>query len=83
MAPPTLGRPTVAASLISPYVASDEISIGDAVELFSETGHPISKSTLERQCRLRGVTLVRHGRPNYASWTALLKVHAAWVDSKS
>lgn len=72
----------MAAHLISPYVAADEISIDDAVGLLRETGHPISKSTLERHCRARGVALVRRGRPNYASWTDLLKVHAAWVDSR-
>lgn len=71
----------MAASFITPYVARDEISIGDAVELLRETGHPISKSTLERQCRARGITMVRRGR-NYASWTDLLKVHAAWVDGR-
>ena len=70
----------MAATFISPYAASDEISIGDGVALLKETGHPISKSTLERQCRARGVQLVRRGRSNFASWTALLKVHAAWVD---
>jgi hypothetical protein len=73
----------MAISSLSPHLpARDDISIGDAVELLRETGHPISKSTLERQCRARGVTLVRHGRPNYASWTDLLKVHAAWVDGQ-
>jgi hypothetical protein len=64
----------------SPY-AADEISLGDAVELLRKTRLPISKDELARQCRKRGVTLVRRGRPNYASWTDLLKVHAAWVES--
>ncbi len=73
----------VAASFMSPYVAADEISLGDAVLLLEETGHPISKSTLERQCRAREVTLTRHGRANYASWSDLLKVHAAWVDARN
>lgn len=72
----------MATALMSPYVARDEISIGDAVELFRETGHPISKSTLERLCRRRGVTLVKHGRANYASWSALLVVHRDWVDAR-
>lgn len=81
MAPPTPGGP-VATALISPYVARNEISISDAVELLRETGHPISKSTLERQCRAQGVTLVRRGRHNYASWNDLLRVHAAWADAR-
>lgn len=70
----------MAASFLSPYTPADEVSISDAVELLKETGHPISKSTLERLCRKRGVTIVRRGKPNYASWTDLLKIHAAWVD---
>ncbi len=69
----------MAASLISPY-AGDETSIGDAVALFERTGHPISKSTLERQCRARGVTLFKYRGRNHASWTDLLKVHRDWVD---
>jgi hypothetical protein len=73
----------MAVSYMSPYIAADEIKIKDAVELFRETGHPVSIATLERLCRKGGVPLVRRGRPNYASWTELLKVHAAWVDSHS
>ncbi|MFF7795613.1 hypothetical protein [Streptomyces sp. NPDC007991] len=71
----------MATALMSPFVARDEVSLGDAVELFRETGHPISKSTLERQCRARGVVLVKRGRANWASWSDLLRVHAAWVDT--
>lgn len=72
----------MAVSTISPYVPEDEISLGDASDLFRETGHPISKSTLQRQCKARGVELVRHGKADYASWTQLLKLHAAWVDAR-
>ncbi|WP_371099848.1 hypothetical protein [Streptomyces sp. PU_AKi4] len=70
----------MAASLISPY-AGDETSIGDAVEMLRKTGHPISKTTLERQCRARGVQLFKHRGRNYASWTDLLKVHRDWLDA--
>lgn len=72
----------MAAMPISPYVAADEISLTDAIGLLSETGHPISKTTLERQCRAAGVTLVRRGKHNWASWTSVLKVHAGWVDAR-
>jgi len=72
----------MATALIGPYDARDEIKVQDAVELFRETGHPISVTTLERQSRARDVALVRRGRANWASWTDLLKVHAAWVDSR-
>lgn len=73
----------MAASLISPYLAADEISLGDASALFERTGHPITVRTLQRQCKARGVTLTRHGRADHASWSDLLEVHAAWVDSSS
>jgi hypothetical protein len=73
----------MATALISPYVPSgDETKMDDAVALLEETGHPISKSTLERQCRARGVRLTRRGRANYASWTDVLEVHAKWVDAR-
>jgi hypothetical protein len=68
---------------MSPLIASDEISLGDAVILFKETGHPITVRTLQRQCRLRHVPLVQQGRAHHASWTDLLKVHAAWVDARN
>jgi hypothetical protein len=77
-----LGGRVAAAFNMSPYVASDEISLGDAVLLFRETGHPITVRTLQRQCRLRKVPLARHGRADHASWTDLLKVHADWVDAR-
>jgi hypothetical protein len=73
----------MAASTISPYVATDEISLGDATLLFAETGHPISVRTLQRLCKANEVPLARHGRADHASWTDLLKVHAAWVDARN
>ncbi|MGP3737991.1 hypothetical protein ACTWJ9_33315 (plasmid) [Streptomyces sp. GDS52] len=72
----------MATAFLSPYTARDEIKLKDAVELFRETGHPISLTTLERQSRARGVALVRRGRANFASWSDLLTVHAAWVDAR-
>jgi hypothetical protein len=71
----------MAATFISPS-AGDETSIGDAVELLRKTGYPISQSTLERQCRARGVTLLKYRGRNHASWTDLLKVHRDWVDER-
>ncbi|CAL9668553.1 hypothetical protein SUDANB145_07290 (plasmid) [Streptomyces sp. enrichment culture] len=72
----------MATALMSPYVGGDEIKVADAVELLRETGHPIAQRTLERQSKARHVTFVRRGRANYASWSALLRVHAAWVDAQ-
>lgn len=71
----------MAASIISPIVPADEISLGDASDLFDRTGHPISVRTLQRQCKARGIALTRHGRADHASWTDLLEVHRDWVDS--
>ncbi|WP_055695392.1 hypothetical protein [Streptomyces prasinopilosus] len=74
----------MATALIGPYddAAADEVRLTDAVELFRKTGHDISKSTLERQSRARGVTLVKRRGANCASWSDLLEVHAAWVHSR-
>ncbi|QLJ06783.1 hypothetical protein HZZ00_37785 (plasmid) [Streptomyces sp. NEAU-sy36] len=72
----------MAVSLISPYVAADEIKLKEAADLLAETGHPISVSTLERLCRRQGVPMTKHGRANAASWTELLKLHRNWVNSR-
>ena len=72
----------MAASALSPYIATDEISLTEAVALLAETGHPIGKDTLTRQCRRRDVALERRGKHSYGSWTDLLKVHRDWVLSK-
>jgi hypothetical protein len=69
----------MAATHLSPYIATNERSISEAVELFAETGHPVSKSTLERLCRKHGVPLVKYDRENHASWTALIKLHRDWA----
>ncbi|MYW49633.1 hypothetical protein [Streptomyces sp. SID161] len=73
----------MAASYLSPYVGSNERSIPEAVELLAESGHPVSRSTLERLCRRNGVKLTRHGRTNYACWTDLLHLHRDWVNARS
>ena len=66
-------------SYYSPYIATDEIRLKDAVDLLAETGHPVALSTLERLCRRHGVTMVKDGRANAASWSELLKLHRDWV----
>ena len=73
----------MAVSYMSPYIAADETPLSEAVELFAETGHPVSKSTLERLCRKSGVQLTRHGRTNFASWSDLLQLHRDWVLGKN
>jgi hypothetical protein len=72
----------MAVALIGPSDAADEVKLKDAVELLGKTGHPITLDTLVRQSRARDVALVRRGRANWASWSDLLEVHAAWVDSQ-
>lgn len=72
----------MAISYLSPYVEAHERPIPEAVELFAETGYPVSRSTLERLCRRNGVKLTKHGRTNYACWTDLLKVHRNWVEAR-
>jgi hypothetical protein len=72
----------MAVSHMSSLVPVDEISLNEAIELFAETGHPIKKDTLTRQCRKRGVVLESRGRHSYGSWTDLLKVHRDWVNGR-
>jgi predicted transcriptional regulator len=72
----------MAVSYYSPYIATDEIRIKDAVELLAETGHPVSVSTLERLCRKNGVQMAKDGRANCASWSKLLVLHRDWVNAR-
>ncbi|MFF8910567.1 hypothetical protein [Streptomyces olivaceoviridis] len=72
----------MAASYLSPYIASDLRSIPEAVELLAESGHPVSRSTLERLCRKNGVRMTKYGRTNHASWTAMAKLHRDWVNAR-
>lgn len=72
----------MAIAQLSPHAPADEISLGDASVLFAETGHPASIRTLQRWCRKHGTAITRHGRADYASWTDLLRVHAAEVDRR-
>ncbi|MFE1451925.1 hypothetical protein [Streptomyces olivaceoviridis] len=73
----------MAVSVISPYTATDEVRIKDAVELLAETGHPVSPSTLERLCRKNGVRLSKDGRANCAPWSKILMLHRDWVNARS
>lgn len=71
----------MAVSYISPAAPADEVKIKDAVELFAQTGHPVSPSTLERLCRKHGVPMTKYGRANHASWGQLLVLHRDWVNA--
>lgn len=73
----------VAAHLISPFVAADEIKLKDATDLLSQTPHPIAQLTLERLCRKHGVPMVKYHHANHASWSQLLKLHRDWVASRT
>jgi hypothetical protein len=72
----------MAVSYYSPYVGDNIRAIPEAVEVLAESGHPISRSTLERLCRRNGVPLVKYGRTNHADWTALAKLHRDWVNAR-
>ena len=63
-------------------MAADEISLADASALLAKTGHPASVRTLQRWCRKHRIPVSRRGAADYASWTALLKAHAAEVDRR-
>lgn len=70
----------MATALISPYVATNDVSLKEASALLAETGHPASVETLRRWCKKHGVPLVKHGRTHYASWTQIIKVHRDEID---
>jgi hypothetical protein len=72
----------MAALNLSPHIDADERSISEAVALFAETGHPVSKPTLERLCRKNGVPLVKYDRENHAPWSELLRLHRDWANSR-
>jgi hypothetical protein len=75
----------VAITVQSPYVfASDLVTLREASALFAECGpaRQASPQTLRRWAVKHGVTLERVGKDDMASWTELLKVHAAEVDRR-
>ncbi|MFJ8727720.1 hypothetical protein [Streptomyces sp. NPDC093269] len=72
----------MAIASLSPLPAADEVSLTAASALFAETGHPIAVKVLKRLCLRHGTSVWRVGRDDCASWTDLLKLHAAWVDAR-
>ncbi|MGQ4437957.1 excisionase [Streptomyces violaceoruber] len=70
----------MAATLISPYAATDDVTLKEASALLAETGYPASVETLRRWCRKYNVPLVKHGRAHYASWTQIIKAHRDEID---
>lgn len=72
----------MAVTVHSPYVfASDLVTLHEASAMFAECGpgRQASPVTLRRWAVKHGVTLERAGKDDMASWTALLKVHAAEI----
>lgn len=79
------GRPTVAITVHSPYAfTSDLVTLREASALFAECGpgRQASPNTLRRWAVKHGVALERVGKDDMASWSALLKVHAAEIDRR-
>lgn len=73
----------MAATSYSPTPAiRDGVTLNEAVAKFAETGHPISKSTLERIARTQGYETERIGRTDYFSYSMLLQGHAEWVRTR-
>jgi hypothetical protein len=75
----------LAITVQSPYVfAPDLVTLREASALLAECGpgRQASHQTLRRWALKHGVTLERVGKDDMASWTALLKVHAAEVDRR-
>lgn len=59
------------------FLPRDIVSLQEASAMFQETGRPASPRTLKRRARAAGVTVVRHGAADHASFSDLLQVHAA------
>ncbi|MFF7190569.1 hypothetical protein ACFZAR_36365 [Streptomyces sp. NPDC008222] len=79
------GRPPLAIATLSPTpseAGSDTVSLREASELFAQTGHPVTPRTLKRWCDRHEVTVLQHGRDNWASWSDLLEIHAEEVDAR-
>lgn len=74
----------MAATSFSPIPASipDPVTFKEAVEIFRETGHPVSKNTLIRRARAKGCAVERVAGTDYVSYSDLLEVHAEVVRSR-
>jgi len=73
----------MAISVHSPYAPNAELAtMKEASALLSESGHRVDPRTLKRWALKHGVTVEKHGRDVWASWTDLLEVHAKEIDRR-
>jgi hypothetical protein len=75
----------MAITVQSPYAfASDLVTITEAVALFAECGkeREVDAKTLRRWVAKHRVPTEKAGKDLLASWTDLLKVHAAETDRR-
>ena len=73
----------MAVTSLSPHLPpSDLVTLEEASALFRDTGHPVCKRTLKKWCVKHGIPVYRAGRPDCASWSDLLEIHAREVDAR-
>lgn len=65
-----------------PESIEDPVSYDEAVALFAETPHPVSKNTLVRLAKAAGFHTERVGRTDYVSYSDLLVAHKEWVAAR-
>ncbi|MFD3336094.1 hypothetical protein ACFWV1_26120 [Streptomyces sp. NPDC058700] len=74
----------MAISTIQPYpLDRDLVTYKEAVQLFAETGHEVSASTLRRWVKERELNAEKWSGTVYVSWSDLLVAHGEWVLSTS
>ncbi|MFJ9799911.1 hypothetical protein [Streptomyces sp. NPDC101145] len=70
----------MAVEYVVPYpVASDFVTYQVAADLFSETGHPVSESSIRRWVREQQLPVERRRGTPYVAFSDLLMVHAQKV----
>ncbi|WP_328545417.1 hypothetical protein [Streptomyces europaeiscabiei] len=77
-----MGGPVAVTSLSPHLPAADLVTLTEASELFSETGHEASVRTLKRWCTKHGIPVDRVQRADCASWSDLLVIHAREVEAR-
>ncbi|MEU8682943.1 hypothetical protein [Streptomyces sp. NPDC048611] len=61
-------------------VADDLVTIEEALAFVAQSGHPMSRTTLNRLIGRRRIRVARRGRRNVVSMSDVLVAHRDWLD---